>query len=294
MSKKLVLLGDSIFDNQIYVTGVGPSVTEWLVNKMEGTGCEVENHAIDGDIIDGVFNQIASIPEDATHLALSVGGNDGLHYLGELMNRRCLLCNLIPAIINFGSFIRSKYSRLLDALQEDGRPLMLCTIYHPHFDHPLMSIIARIGINIAAGVILSEGKRRGLPVIDLRKVFTQVRDYANPIEPGVPGGDKLSENLIHVLNSHDFAAGRHRVYHSTDYSVPELSDWKVNESRYFPENCWSERANGWQRPMKRIQTAQKKLKGGKKKGLRDKAENDPFRGANQAQALRQRNREGSF
>ena len=78
----LVLLGDSIFDNASYV-GEQPEVINQLKAKLPDTW-NATLKAIDGDRIDDVYAQLEQLPEDATHLILSVGGNDALSHLGIL------------------------------------------------------------------------------------------------------------------------------------------------------------------------------------------------------------------
>ena len=81
----IVLLGDSIFDNGAYVRG-GPDVVTQL-RELLPAGSHATLAAIDGDVIDGVARQLSRVPADATHLVVSVGGNDALGHSG-LLDRR--------------------------------------------------------------------------------------------------------------------------------------------------------------------------------------------------------------
>ena len=78
----LVLLGDSIFDNAAY-TANGPAVIE-QVRKNLSTGWQASLLAVDGDTTSDVPQQLHRLQPDATHLILSVGGNDALNYLPQL------------------------------------------------------------------------------------------------------------------------------------------------------------------------------------------------------------------
>ena len=53
-------------------------------------------------------------------------------------------------------------------------------------------------------MITREAVRRGLPVIDLRVLFNDPRDYANPIEPSAVGGAKIARLIRSVVRDHDF------------------------------------------------------------------------------------------
>ena len=84
-SGHVVLLGDSIFDNQAYVPGepdVVAQLREELPREWSATLL-----AVDGDVASGVVRQLSSLPQDATHLVVSVGGNDALGF-GYLLEER--------------------------------------------------------------------------------------------------------------------------------------------------------------------------------------------------------------
>src|SRR5437879_11657196 len=80
----IVLLGDSIFDNASYVKG-GPDVIRQLQAKLPG-GWNATLRAVDGSMVRDVASQLSRLPQDATHLVVSAGGNnalDNVNILGE-------------------------------------------------------------------------------------------------------------------------------------------------------------------------------------------------------------------
>ncbi|WP_292713827.1 hypothetical protein [Mesorhizobium sp.] len=76
MTNKIVLLGDSVFDNRAYVTG-GADVLAHLVRQLP-IGWSADLLAVDGSVMAGVRQQLDRLPADATHLVVSMGGNDAL------------------------------------------------------------------------------------------------------------------------------------------------------------------------------------------------------------------------
>ena len=44
-------------------------------------------------------------------------------------------------------------------------------------------------------------KKLKVEVLELRNIFTEVSDYANPIEPSHKGGEKLAKEIINWLES---------------------------------------------------------------------------------------------
>jgi hypothetical protein len=72
----IVLLGDSIFDNRAYTEG-GPDVVS-QVQELLPLGSHATLLAVDGSTTEDIPSQAQRIPSDATHLVLSVGGNDAI------------------------------------------------------------------------------------------------------------------------------------------------------------------------------------------------------------------------
>jgi hypothetical protein len=79
----VVLLGDSVFDNKVYV-GSEPSVSEHLA-AIEPEW-EVTLLAVDGDTISGVRDQLIGLPSGVSHLVVSAGGNDILPHQDLLLD----------------------------------------------------------------------------------------------------------------------------------------------------------------------------------------------------------------
>ena len=79
----LVLLGDSIFDNAGYVAQGEPDVCAQLQAHLKG-GDRAQRLATDGNTIEDVASEVKRLPVDATHLIVSIGGNNLLMQLGVL------------------------------------------------------------------------------------------------------------------------------------------------------------------------------------------------------------------
>jgi len=222
----IVLLGDSILDNKVY-TRSKRCVTEHLRAKLSGwrfTLCAVDGHVIN----DVVHEQLKHVPEDATALVLSVGGNDGLRMLGELQNDGVSLWGFCRKISEIRGRLRERYEAMLQKVLARALPVVLLSPYKPSWHlhsstarlHCGLSqqMIALFGLHFLRKVILRLARKHRLPVIDLAEVFDSAQDYANPIEPSVWGGDKISGNIIHAISTHDFTKPHHAVYCRKGYS----------------------------------------------------------------------------
>src|SRR4051812_46597363 len=72
----IVLLGDSTFDNAAYTRGE-PSVIAHVATALPA-GWRATLAAVDGATTRTFRPQLAAVPSDATHLVISIGGNDAL------------------------------------------------------------------------------------------------------------------------------------------------------------------------------------------------------------------------
>ena len=180
----IVLLGDSIFDNASYVPGE-PAVIDQVRSRIREND-SATLLAIDGDVVSGVSRQLTRLPDNATHLFVSVGGNDALGYRHILSQMDPTLPQqLADAHVSF----RMAYRLMLSEVVARGLPATFCTIYDAV---PGLEGEAVMALSIFNDTILRLAFEAGVPVIDLRLVCSEAEDYApiSPIEPSSLGGRK--------------------------------------------------------------------------------------------------------
>jgi lysophospholipase L1-like esterase len=186
----IVLLGDSIFDNGAYTRG-GPDVITQLRSILP-PGWRASLLAVDGDRIDDVSRRLSSVPSDATHLVLSVGGNDALAH-GDLLDRPARSSSEVLGLLaDAADEFEHRYRRLIARLLQRQVPVTLCTIYNGSFPDPRFQRIAATALRVFNDVIVRVGFEHRLSTIDLRLLCTEPSDYANPIEPSSQGGRKIA------------------------------------------------------------------------------------------------------
>jgi hypothetical protein len=205
----LVLLGDSIFDNESYVPG-GPPVIE-QVRRALPRGWRATLLAVDGAVSASVAPQLQRLPDDATHLFVSVGGNDALRHSGILDQVRRPAGEIFAALTEMHGEFRHDYREMLRAVAAAGRPAAVCTVYDAI---PGLVAEAVTLLSLFNDVIVREAARERLPVLDLRLVCDEARDYSSvsPIEPSQQGGQKIAAALARVATSHDFGRRQSVVY----------------------------------------------------------------------------------
>lgn len=204
----VILLGDSIFDNAAYVRG-GPDVVTHLRGRLPD-GWHATLAAIDGATTDDMHIQYGRVPADATHLVLSVGGNDALMNIDILDRRASSSAEVLGMLADIRDAFGERYGQVLHELRRHALPLTLCTIYEGSFPDARMQRLAGTALTVFNDVILRCAIRSGLPVIDLRLVCNEPADYANPIEPSVQGGAKIADAIARAV-AEDGPRGTHVV-----------------------------------------------------------------------------------
>ena len=191
--KHVILLGDSILDNAVYTAG-GPAVID-QVNQALGSSGRATLLAVDGSKTQDVPVQMRKFPLDATHLILSVGGNDALAQLDVLRAPVGSIIEALDALASMTADFRVNYANLINTLLIVGSPLTVCTIYDAI---PGLPNGIKAGVALFNDVILREAIRHGLPVLDLRLVCTEFSDYSaqSPIEPSSQGGAKIAAAIV--------------------------------------------------------------------------------------------------
>jgi GDSL-like Lipase/Acylhydrolase family len=206
----VVLLGDSIFDNKSYV-GSGPDVIDQLMGELP-SGWTATLAARDGAITSDIKSQLKSMPQDATHLVVSVGGNDALEEKKLIEESARSVAEVLDKLAKIKAAFAKDYRAMLDGVLARKLPAAVCTIYEARYQDPTTRKIAGAGLTVFNDVIMREAFKRGVPVIDLRLIFDEDSDYANDIEPSVKGGAKIAKVIATLVTTHDFTRRRSEVY----------------------------------------------------------------------------------
>jgi hypothetical protein len=196
----VVLLGDSIFDNARYVPD-RPPVIEQLRRGLPA-GWEATLLAVDGNVTTDVARQLAGLPGDATHLFVSVGGNDALEQVPILARPAGTVGDALSAFHVPGTEFADNYRAMLRAVLATDKPVTVCTVYDAIPDLGVPEVVA---LELFNAVILREAFKAGVSVIDLRLVCDRPDDFSplSPIEPSVTGGSKITRVIAEVATGRD-------------------------------------------------------------------------------------------
>ena len=192
----VVLLGDSIIDNGAYVRSGEPDVAQQL--QMLLPQHSVIRRAVDGSTCADVLGWQMGDLHDADRIILSAGGNDALQHI-ELLEAATATTarDVLVKLWSVREEFRRSYAALLDGFALTRRPVLVLTVYDPCFHghgfDAAYQQAAESAVSIIDDVIQQEARRRAFDVLELRTLFKDRADYANPIEPSAVGGAKLAK-----------------------------------------------------------------------------------------------------
>jgi lysophospholipase L1-like esterase len=201
----IVLLGDSIFDNKSYV-GAEPDVIAHLRRILPADWQATLS------VVENVGAQFAKIPAGATHLIISIGGNNALMNADVLQMRADSAAEVLNALADRARDFELQYHQMLTNVLRAGLPTVVSTVYYPNFPDSLIQKIATTALTVFNDAIIRQAISAGIPFLDLRLICNEPDDYANEIEPSSKGGGKIAAKILEVVETHNFSNQRTSVY----------------------------------------------------------------------------------
>lgn len=193
----IVLLGDSIFDNGSYTNGKPDVVTQ--VREVLPTGWKASLLAVDGATTRRIDAQLARLPADASHLVVSMGGNDALASQHILQEQVRTTGEALMLLSRAATEFETDYRKAVNACLKRGLPMTICTIYNGNFPDRAYQRQVSTALTVFNDVIIRVGVENGLSILELRQICTKPEDYANPIEPSSIGGAKIANAIVRLV-----------------------------------------------------------------------------------------------
>ena len=224
MNKNILLLGDSIIDNRSYVLKDELDVTAHLKKLYsDHPNVSITNNAVDGDTMyDLEYNHLDTPDiEEASHIIVSIGGNDLLHNisflqrtseLSKIMGKDARIDKWGVKELNpsrnrvfeetYFEIIKpftKQYETIVANLSNHRAKLLLCTVYEGDLvDSDEFSDVnnsSKTMVSLFNDIVYRTANKYGADVLELREIFVSPEDYANPIEPSHIGGGKLAKAM---------------------------------------------------------------------------------------------------
>jgi hypothetical protein len=185
----IVLLGDSILDNRLYVLS-DKSVVNIIEERNQG---ETYCYARDDATISDVYNQLEFIPKEINaSIFLSVGGNNILYHY-----ENCKECFIDK---NSDEFLDATFDIYKDLVKSitircPNNKIYLLDIYYPTDEkYQIYRNIVSKWNQMLHAFALNNNNVSG--VLQISNVLTKDDDFVSNIEPSQQGGYKIAEKII--------------------------------------------------------------------------------------------------
>ena len=215
---RIYLLGDSIIDNAPYVKKNEKDVVSHLISMYkEDPKVNINNRAVDGhtmrDLLDTQLSDEGL--NEATHIVMSIGGNDLLQNISflQMTSKLSEVMDKDARIGKWGSKelnpsrnkvfeetyfeiikpMQQEYESIVANLSNYRAKLLLCTVYEgdlvdsDEFSDVIYS--SKTMLSIFNDLVYRTAQKYDGEVLELRDIFISSEDYANPIEPSHIGGE---------------------------------------------------------------------------------------------------------
>ena len=198
--RHVVLLGDSIFANGRYTSGA-PDVAGHLRHLLPRDWA-VTLRAEDGARVQDLAAQLRRVPQDASDLIISVGGNDALRNVDLLLSPARTGADVLGAFAERLTPFERAYRAAITQAVGLRRFTALCTIYNGAVD-AARAPAARMALTLFNDVVLRTAIDLHLDGLELRSICTEDADYTNVIEPSGQGGLKIARGITALLTAGD-------------------------------------------------------------------------------------------
>jgi hypothetical protein len=162
--------------------------------------------AEDGATTTDIERQLDGMPKGATHLLLSVGGNDALLRADILASPVDSSQEAFQLLCEAAQAFGSNYKRVLRQCLRFDLPMAICTIYEGSFDNQSVRQTTSAALTAFNDVIYRAAVEKKLPVLELRAVCNQAQDFVRSIEPSAVGGMKIAKTVARAAVT-DFRSG---------------------------------------------------------------------------------------
>ena len=195
-NSNIVLLGDSILNNAIYVKNINHTVYGYIKSKHKNT----YQYAKDNSTITDLYNQVDNIPNDIinenTNIFISIGGNDILQMSMDSETEidtdekeiKTKMNNLFKKYMKFLSLLKTTFPLL--------KKIYLLNLYYPpnfiyHKYYPYIEIWNQI---------LEDNQiKMEYNIIETSNLMTNITDFAYDIEPSDTGSKKISYKILETV-----------------------------------------------------------------------------------------------
>ena len=181
--KTIILIGDSVFNNNSYVEK-GKAVNE-ILQKNSDENITIICLARNDSTINNVYQQLENVNIDLNDklitVFLSVGGNDIMNLQQQ---------NLDDTFEKYKTLIGAITTKLPNV------KLVLLNIYYPANTSKYDSLIDKWNTNID---LEYESNNKNIYILNLANLLKEPSDFVFDIEPSIIGGEKIANKILGII-----------------------------------------------------------------------------------------------
>tara|TARA_E500000178_G_scaffold275643_1_gene274484 strand:- start:59 stop:721 length:663 start_codon:yes stop_codon:yes gene_type:complete len=183
---KIVLAGDSIFDNHEYVIP-GESVEQNLINNRQNVLLLAKDRSVVSDLVHQLQKMPSNLNNLSTRLFISVGGNDILNkYKGKKYIDEKEINLVLEQYKNSILSIKNKFNIRL----------YLTNIYYPPTDKYIK--LHKV-IHYWNNEQKKFAKKYSIPLFNISTLVTEIIHFSNDIEPSEIGSKLIADAITNMI-----------------------------------------------------------------------------------------------
>ena len=202
--RHLVLLGDAIQNIDLGVGEIEIALVPQPRNPWKLTVVPALQTPLRG--------YVREIPEDATHVVISIEGAWAIEASGLLQSGTHTMCEALATLSAAADEFEGVLAGMIAAAQEAGLPTVVCTLVPARYVKPAQHRVATTALAIFNDRVVRRAFAAGLPIVDLRLVCDEDADYAGETLLSRAGVRKAANVIRAALYEVSLSGERTRMY----------------------------------------------------------------------------------
>jgi hypothetical protein len=155
---------------------------------------------------------VREIPEDATHVVISIEGAWAIEASGLLQGGTHTISEALETLAAAADAFEVVLGGMIAAAQETGLPTLVCTLVPARYTKPAQHRIASTALAIFNDRIMRRAVAARLSIVELRLVCNEDADYASATLLSRAGVRKAANVIRAALYDVSRSGGQTRVY----------------------------------------------------------------------------------
>ena len=202
--RHLVLLGDALQNTDLGSGEIEGALVPrprnpWKLTVLQATQRLARGH-------------VREIPEDATHVVISIEGAWAIEASGLLQGGTHTISEALETLCTAADEFEGILTGMIAAARETGLPTVVCTLVPARYANPAAHRVASTALAIFNDRVLRRAIAAGLHIVDLRLVCDEDGDYASETLLSRAGVRKAANVIRAALYEVSRSVARTRVY----------------------------------------------------------------------------------